>query len=317
MPPSVVADPADTIAEPAPDLPIPNEEPRTPSRAARAATLAAILIPLLGTVAAMASVWGWGFTWTDFWLLFGAYLLTGFGITVGFHRLFSHKSFETGKPLEFAWGALGSMAVQGSLLTWVAMHRVHHQFSDQKRDPHSPNGHGGGVLGVLKGFFHAHVGWAFKRSPVKADRYITDLKKRRLARVVDSLFPVWVLIGLAIPASIGGLVTLSWGGVLRGLLWGGLVRVFLVHHITWSVNSVCHLWGSRPYPQKDLSRNNFLFGVLALGEGWHNNHHAFPTSARHGLRWWQFDPSYVVIWTMEKLGLVWKVRRPAAEPALA
>jgi stearoyl-CoA desaturase (delta-9 desaturase) len=317
LPPSAVAAPEpETFAPPAADQPTTEDLP-PPTPAARVATVAAITLPLLGTVAAMASVWGWGFTWADFGLLTGAYLVTGLGITVGFHRLFSHKSFETGKSLELLWGVLGSMAIQGPLLRWVAMHRLHHHYSDKDRDPHSPNGHGAGVGGVLRGLWHAHVGWAFGPDPIPVERYVTDLRKRVLPRAIDALFPLWVVIGLVIPATLGGLFTLSWGGVVRGLLWGGFVRVFLVHHITWSVNSVCHLWGSRPYPEKDSSRNNVLFGVLALGEGWHNNHHAFPTSARHGLRWWQVDPSYMVIWAMEKLGLAWKVRLPAARPAVA
>ncbi len=315
-PPTAEATPDLTTAEPAPDQTTADELPR-PGLGARIATLIAVLLPLIGTVATMASVWGWGFTWADFGILVGTYVATAFGITVGFHRLFSHKSFETVRPLELLWGALGSMAIQGPLLKWVAMHRVHHQFSDGENDPHSPHGHGDGVWGVVKGFWHAHIGWAFGSDPVRLDRYVTDLRKRVLPRVIDALFPLWVAIGLAIPAVLGGLITLSWGGVLRGLLWGGFVRVFLVHHVTWSVNSVCHLWGSRPYPEKDHSRNNWLFGVLAMGEGWHNNHHAYPTSARHGLRWWQFDPSYMLIWAMEKVGLVWKVRLPAARPAAA
>ena len=314
MPPSAVAAP---IAESAPDLPPTADEPAPISIKAKIVTVIAVFVPLAGTVAAIASVWGWGFTWADLGILFGCYLATGLGITVGFHRLFTHKAFETARPLEFVWGVLGSMAIQGPLLKWVALHRVHHQYSDQELDPHSPHGHGNGVWAVVKGFWHAHVGWAFNPDPVPIDRYITDLRKRTLPRVIHALFPLWVAIGLAIPAALGGLLSLSWAGVFRGLLWGGLVRVFLVHHVTWSVNSVCHLWGSRPYPEKDRSRNNWLFGLLALGEGWHNNHHAFPTSARHGLKWWQVDTSYMTIWAMEKLGLAWKVRLPAAQHAMA
>jgi stearoyl-CoA desaturase (delta-9 desaturase) len=275
------------------------------------ATLLAIVLPLAGTVVAMASVWGWGFTWADFGILAGAYLATGLGITVGFHRLYTHKSFETPRWLEAVWGVLGSMAIQGPLLKWVAMHRVHHQYSDRELDPHSPYGHGDGVWGVVKGFWHAHVGWAFRADPVPIDRYIPDLRKRVLPRVIDALFPLWVAIGLAIPAVLGGLLSLSWGGVFRGLLWGGLVRVFLVHHVTWSINSACHLWGRRPYESGDESRDNVVFGVLGLGEGWHNSHHAFPTSARHGLSWWQPDVSYWVIRGLWAVGLAWDVRVPS------
>jgi stearoyl-CoA desaturase (delta-9 desaturase) len=202
------------------------------------------------------------------------------------------------------------MAVEGPLLKWVAVHRRHHQHSDEHEDPHSPNMFGGGLLGVLKGFWHAHLGWIFKADPPQLSRYVPDLQKDGLLRVLSNLFPLWVLIGLMVPALLGGLITLSWTGALLGFIWGGLVRIFLVHHITWSINSVCHLWGSRPFRSHDESRNNFLFGVLGFGEGWHNNHHAFPTSARHGLAWWQFDLSYYVIRVMAWLRLAYNVRIP-------
>jgi stearoyl-CoA desaturase (delta-9 desaturase) len=290
--------------------PEPAPEPLSP--AARAATLAAVFLPLAGFAAGVASVWGWGFGWVDFGLLAGMYVLSALGITVGFHRLFTHKSFETNAVVRFVLAALGSMAVQGSVLKWVAVHRRHHQHSDTPDDPHSPHHAGRGPWGVARGFWHAHIGWAFRPDPVNLDRYVADLRKLASVRVASALFPVWIVLGLAIPAALGGVLTGSWVGALLGLLWGGLVRVFLVHHVTWSVNSVCHLWGSRPYPEKDRSRNNLLFGILAMGEGWHNNHHAFPTSARHGLRWWQVDASYYVIRVMAWVGLAWKVRLPAA-----
>jgi stearoyl-CoA desaturase (delta-9 desaturase) len=206
------------------------------------------------------------------------------------------------------------MAVQGPLLRWVAMHRRHHQFSDQQDDPHSPHQHGRGILGLLRGGWHAHIGWAFTPDPPNMSHYVKDLQQDGPVRVVSVLFPLWVTIGLLIPAVLGGLLNCTWMGALSGLLWGGLVRIFLVHHVTWSVNSVCHLWGRQPFQVSDQSRNNFVFGVLALGEGWHNNHHAFPTSARHGLRWWQIDLSYYVIRVLALLGLAWNVRLPATQP---
>ena len=278
---------------------------------ARIGTLVAVFLPFAGFVAAIVSMWGWGFGWTEFGLLAGMYLTTAIGITVGFHRLFTHKSFETNAVVRFVLAAFGSMAVQGSVLRWVAQHRRHHQHSDTEHDPHSPHNHGGGLFGVLHGFWHAHIGWAFKPDVVGLERYVADLKKLPSVRVASALFPLWIVVGFALPAAIGGLVTGTWDGALRGLLWGGLGRVFLVHHVTWSVNSMCHLWGSRPYPEHDHSRNNVLFGILAMGEGWHNNHHAFPTSARHGLRWWQLDFSYYFIKMMAWCGLAWKVRLPA------
>jgi stearoyl-CoA desaturase (delta-9 desaturase) len=209
------------------------------------------------------------------------------------------------------------MAVQGSVLKWVALHRRHHQHSDKQGDPHSPNTHGNGILAMLQGIWHAHVGWVLSGEAPHLMRYVADLRQSRLIRTISALFPLWVLAGLAIPTILGGLITLSWSGALLGFIWGGLVRIFLVHHVTWSVNSVCHIWGSRPYRTDDHSRNNVVVGILALGEGWHNNHHAFPTSARHGLRWWQFDASYWVIRALAALKLAWKVKLPPTALVLA
>jgi stearoyl-CoA desaturase (Delta-9 desaturase) len=287
--------------------------PEQASLPARLVTLVAILVPLMGVIAAPFFVWGWGFGWTDLGLLLGMYVLTALGITVGFHRLFVHRSFETYMWVKLIWAILGSMAVQGSLFKWVAMHRRHHQHSDTPDDPHSPQHEGHGILGVLRGFWHAHIGWFFQRDPVDLDRYVGDLAQSRTLRVASKLFPLWVVLGLVIPAVMGGVITLSWAGAWTGLIWGGLVRIFLVHHVTWSVNSACHLWGEQPYRSDDESRNNALFGILAMGEGWHNTHHAFPTSARHGLRWWQIDVSYWVIRTMDILGLAWNLKLPTKE----
>lgn len=283
------------------------------SLALRLGTLGAILVPLLGVLAAPFLVWGWGFGWTDLGLLVGMYILTALGITVGFHRLFVHRSFDTFLWVKVVFAILGSMALQGSLFQWVAMHRRHHQFSDTQRDPHSPHHEGEGVLGVLRGLWHAHIGWFFRPEPPDLDRYVMDLHQSRTLRIISNLFPLWVALGLALPAVVGGLVAGAWAGFWTGFVWGGLVRLFLVHHVTWSVNSACHLWGRRPFRSADQSRNNVLFGILALGEGWHNTHHAFPTSARHGLRWWQIDVSYWLIRTLALLGLAWNLKLPTAE----
>lgn len=279
----------------------------------RAVVLVVILTPLAGLIIAIAYGWGWGVGWLEIGLLAGMYLLTGLGITVGYHRLFTHKSFETGKVVTIILAVLGAMAVEGPLLRWVAFHRCHHQHSDHADDPHSPHGHGSGVRGILRGFWFAHSGWMLRRSDRHMARYAKDLRKDPLLRTISRLFPLWIVLGLLIPALIGGLVTMSWSGAALGFLWGGLVRVLLVHHVTWSVNSVCHLWGTRPFRSHDESRNNAIVGALALGEGWHNNHHAFPTSARHGLRWWEFDLSWIVIWTLHKAHLAWDVRTPTPE----
>jgi stearoyl-CoA desaturase (delta-9 desaturase) len=195
----------------------------------------------------------------------------------------------------------------------VAQHRKHHQNSDDEGDPHSPHSEGEGFFGMLRGLWHAHVGWVFQPDAPDLDRYVGDLKKDNVVRKVSNLFSLWVVLGLLIPTVLGGLISMSWTGALLGFIWGGLARVFLVHHVTWSINSVCHLWGSRDFESHDESRNNVIFGILGLGEGWHNNHHAFPTSARHGLKWWQFDFSYLFIRGMEMLGLATKVRVPARQ----
>lgn len=284
------------------------------SWATRAATLAVIIVPFVGIVIAPFVVWGWGFSLVDLGLLLGFYSLTMLGITVGYHRLFTHTSFETPTWVKCIFAILGSMAIQGSLFDWVAMHRRHHQFSDTQDDPHSPHHHGTGFWGVLKGAWHAHMGWFFKPEAPNMGRYIKDLQNSRALRAINALFPLWIALTFLLPAIAGGLITLSWKGAFTGLVWGGLVRLFLVHHVTWSVNSACHLWGRRPYPSKDLSRNNFIFGVLAMGEGWHNTHHAYPRSARHGLKWWELDGSYGVIRLLSLLGLAWDIRLPDAKP---
>jgi stearoyl-CoA desaturase (delta-9 desaturase) len=295
----------------------------------RLINLITVLVPLAGLAAAILLLWGIAFSWLYLALLGGMYLVTALGITIGYHRLFTHRSFKAPRPVAAVLAALGSMAVEGPVLQWVATHRKHHQHSDKHGDPHSPHTHGGGPLGALRGAWHAHVGWLFRsRTFVSTPgepscvssglgKYVKDLEQDRVYRFMSLTFPLWVLVGLLIPALFGGLLTMSWGGALLGFVWGGLVRVLLLHHVTWSINSVCHLWGTRPYRSHDHSRNNAIFGVLALGEGWHNNHHAFPASARHGLRWWQIDVSYLIIWCMSKVGLASDVRVPSRERMLA
>jgi len=289
--------------------------PATFPAAHRLASAAGVLVPFLGLIIAIYGLWGWGITWVELMLLLVMYIFAGLGVTVGYHRLFAHRSFEAVGPVKFLLAVLGSMAVQGPVLRWVAIHRRHHQHSDQAEDPHSPHHYGGGVRGILAGFWHAHVGWIFEDDYPKLHRYVRDLNSDSLTRITSRLFGVWVFVGLLIPAVLGGVLTGTWTGALLGLLWGGFVRIFLGHHVTWSINSVCHLWGSRPYDRGDQSRNNLLFGVLGLGEGWHNNHHAFPSSARHGLKWWQLDMSYLVIRALELIGLARCVRLPASGPS--
>jgi len=280
------------------------------SPAMRAATLVAVVLPFAGLVFAIASLWGWGLSWIELTMLFVLYLLSAIGITVGYHRLFTHRSFETTRVVKCILAILGSMAVQAPLLHWVAVHRRHHQHSDQHDDPHSPHTHGMGFLGLLRGMWHAHIGWFFKPETANLARYVKDLRQSRSLRWISNLFPLWVLLSLLVPTLLGLAFSGGWKGALLGFVWGGLVRIFFVHHVTWSVNSLCHIWGRQPYASGDKSKNNFIVGLLALGEGWHNNHHAFPTSARHGFRWWQIDMSYYVIRLLALCRLAWNVKSP-------
>ena len=291
----------------------PPYEPRRISMGLRIANLIAILVPFAGLIAGGILIWPFGFGWLYIALLIGGYLTTGIGITAGFHRFFTHKSFETNRVVVFILGVMGSMAVEGPLLNWVATHRCHHQHSDCEEDPHSPHAHGNGLWDMFRGIWHAQMGWIINHKAPSFKRYVPDLQKDRMLRFIHVTFPLWVAVGLLFPAVLGGVITLSWTGALLGFLWGGLIRVFFVHHVTWSVNSVCHIWGRQPYDCHDESRNNAICGVLALGEGWHNNHHAFPTSARHGLRWWQFDMSWLFIKTLILLRLARNPRIPSLE----
>jgi stearoyl-CoA desaturase (delta-9 desaturase) len=305
------------VADPLAELPARETGSKRISVGMRVATIVFVVVPILGVLAAAVFLWGWGFSWSDMGLLIGTYVLTTLGISIGYHRLFTHRSFETNAAIQLVLAILGSMAIEGAMLKWVAIHRRHHQYSDQPEDPHSPHHQGRGLLGLLRGLWHAHMGWLFRPDPPDLDRYIKDLQESRLLRVASALFPVWAALGFIVPAVLGGLLMESWNGVWRGLIWGGLVRVFLVHHVTWSVNSVCHMWGLRPYESGDESRDNVVFGILGMGEGWHHTHHTFPSSARHGLRWWQLDVSYWVIRGLALLGLARKVKVPTREAQAA
>ncbi|MGF1635286.1 MAG: acyl-CoA desaturase [Phycisphaerae bacterium] len=280
--------------------------------------LMVVVVPFLGVIAAVIWTWGWGVNATALGILAVMWFCTAIGITLGYHRLFTHRSFETNKFVRGMLGIFGSMAIEGPILFWVAIHRRHHQHSDHAEDPHSPHLHGEGFKGLLKGLWHAHAGWMVAgRLPGGLMRYVGDLRKDKVTRFVSSTFWYWVALGFLVPTIAGGLLMMSWTGALMGFLWGGLVRLFLVHHITWSINSVCHLWGYQSFPGDDESRNNPVFGILGLGEGWHNNHHAFPSSARHGLKWYEFDASYYMIRGLELVGLAWKVKTPSPEAMAA
>ena len=252
--------------------------------------LVVVVLPFLATLFAIWLLWQRAVNWTDIALLIAFNVLAGLGVTVGYHRMLTHRSFQPNPVVKFIFLVFGSMAVEGSALQWAAIHIKHHAHSDREGDPHSP----------VEGFWHAHMGWMFNRSFADPNIYCRNLVKDPIVVFVSRTFIFWVLLSLAIPFAIGG-----W----TGLLWGGLVRIFLTHHITWSVNSVCHTFGKREFETRDQSRNEWIVGLLGLGEGWHNNHHAFPRSAFHGLHWWQFDLSGYVIWTLERVGLVRDVYR--------
>lgn len=278
-----------------------------------AVTLVVIVLPFLAVIAAALLIKPLGFAWWHAGMLIVGYILTGLGITIGYHRLFTHKSFEAPRPVVFLLAVLGTMAVEGPLLRWVATHRRHHQHSDDVDDPHSPHTHGAGFKNMMKGLWHSHAGWVFSPPLKGLEKYVPDLMKDKMLVNLDRFSGIYLALGLLIPAAIGYAFDPSLKGACLGFLWGGLVRVFVVHHITWSINSVCHLWGRQPFESHDESRNNVVCGVLGLGEGWHNNHHAFPTSARHGLEWWQFDISYILIKGASYLGLARNIRLPSQD----
>ena len=264
------------------------------------------VLPFVGLVVAGWQLWNSWLHWYDLVAFFALYIPTALGVTVGFHRLFTHRSFKTGPITRGVIGALGSAAIEGPLISWVADHRKHHTFSDEDGDPHSPHvDHGG-----LRGLFHAHVGWLFIHDQrALKTRYAPDLLADPVARFVNRTFFWWVLAGFVAPFAIGFLLGGTLVAALTSLLWGGLIRMFFVHHVTYSINSLCHVFGRRDFETSDQSRNLAWLAIPSFGESWHNNHHAFPTSAVHGLKWWQIDISSLVIRVLERLGLAWDVVR--------
>jgi stearoyl-CoA desaturase (delta-9 desaturase) len=281
----------------------------------RVVTGAMTLLPALGLVWAVRIAWGGPLRWQDLVVFAIMYLLTGVGITVGFHRLLTHRSFSTRPLVRGVLAALGSAAAEGPVIEWVAQHRMHHAYSDHEGDPHSPHiGHGAGWRGAVRGLVHAHLGWVFGMAGVASERrYAPDLLADPVVGFVDRTFVVWVLAGLALPFGLGVALTGSVVGGLTGLLWGGVVRIFCLHHATFSINSLCHFFGAKTYDTADESRNLAWLALPTLGEAWHNNHHAFPTSASHGHGRWQPDPSAAVIWALERCGLAWDVVRVPPE----
>jgi stearoyl-CoA desaturase (delta-9 desaturase) len=270
-----------------------------------------VWIPILATVLGIYFLWNHMVNMSSLVVMLVMFILGGFGITIGYHRMLTHKSFQAPEWVRAFFLITGSMTLQGPALNWAATHIQHHANSDMEDDPHSP----------LKSFFHAHVGWILDDFQPNIEKYAKPLLKDPLIVFISKTFFVWVALGFLVPTVVCGWIQSLHGGglhgfeigALQGFFWGGLVRVFLNHHVTWSVNSICHTFGGRDFETTDVSRNNFIFGILAMGEGWHNNHHAFPRSAFHGMKWWQIDPSAYVIRLLEKCGLAHDVVRISSE----
>ncbi|MGA7436378.1 MAG: fatty acid desaturase [Solirubrobacterales bacterium] len=292
----------------------PDQMPEMPT-VDKIGNMVAIILPFAATLAAIVLFWNRIVTPADLTIALVMYLITGLAITVGFHRLLTHRSFQTPKWVEYTFAVLGSMSVQGPVNTWVADHRKHHAHTDKPGDPHSPHvGHGDGLKGVFGGLWHAHIGWSMsEHGRADEQKYARDLYEDPGMQFISRNFLWFLLLSLAIPTLAGYLVSGTLAGAATGLLWGGLVRIFFVHHITWSINSICHFLGTRQFETDDKSTNVFWLALPSFGEAWHNNHHAFPRSAEHGLKKWQLDPSAWVIWSLEKIGLAKKVVRIAPE----
>jgi stearoyl-CoA desaturase (delta-9 desaturase) len=325
---------ADKLAEPRPEDPLrdgdagaPAVEGPTPEEIEapvmmnldRVVTALITAVPPLLLVLAGWQLWNHGLRWRDIAIFFALYVPAALGVTVGFHRLFTHRSFKTSPWLRGMFAVMGTMSVEGPVISWVADHRKHHAYSDRLGDPHSPHvDHGGGWRGALRGLAHAHVGWLFDHQQRGArERFAPDLLADPVVAFVDSTFVVWSLAGLAIPFGLGALIGGTVSAGLEGMLWGGAVRIFALHHVTYSINSLCHFFGRRRFRTDDQSRNLAWLAALSFGEGWHNNHHAFPTSAFHGMGAREVDVSGIVISALERVGLVWDVQRIGIERQLA
>jgi len=272
-----------------------------------------IIVPLLAVIAAIPLAWGGFVGWSDLFIVVLFWAITAAGITVGFHRYFTHGSFKTNRFMKYALGIAGSLALEGSLSQWVADHRKHHQFSDEEGDPHSPWRFGTGKRAVAKGLYWSHVGWLFSEEQTDPAKYAPDIANDPDVQRISRAFPLIVTISMLAPAVLGGLLTWSWMGALTGFFWGSLIRIALVHHVTWSINSICHVFGNRPFNSRDLSTNVWWLAIPAMGESWHSLHHAEPTAARHGVFKGQVDISASFIRLLEKTGLATDVRWPKHE----
>lgn len=276
-----------------------------------------ITVPLIAVVAAIPIAWGGWLSWLDVALALVFYVITAIGITVGYHRYFTHRSFRSGRGVKIALALMGSLALEGGLNQWVADHRKHHKYSDAPGDPHSPWRFGTSRRAVARGLLYAHMGWLLDENDTPVDKYAPDIMADNDLQTISRWFPAVVATTLLLPAVLGGLLTWSWAGALTALFWAGLVRVALVHHVTWSINSICHVFGNRPFESRDLSSNVWWLAVPSLGESWHSLHHAEPTAARHGVLKGQIDPSAGIIRTLEALHLATDVKWPKPERVVA
>ena len=290
--------------------PRPDIEPEPSGRLDRFLVGLFVAVPLLAVLAAVPLAWGWGLGWHDIVIAFVFYVITGMGITMGFHRHFTHSSFKAARPLRVSLAIAGSLAIEGPVLVWVADHRRHHKYSDKEGDPHSPWRFGNDWKALSKGFLYAHMGWMFNPNRTSQEKFCPDLLADPPIRRVSSTFPLWVAVSLLAPALIGGLWSMSLAGALTAFFWASLVRICLLHHVTWSINSVCHTFGNEDFDVRDKSRNVAWLAIPSFGESWHNLHHSDPTCARHGALEGQIDISARAIWIAEKLGWAWDVRWP-------
>jgi stearoyl-CoA desaturase (delta-9 desaturase) len=272
-----------------------------------------VLVPFLAVAAAIPVAWGWGLGWHDIILATVFYLVSGLGVTVGFHRHFTHGSFRAKRPLRIALAIAGTLAIEGPAIRWVADHRRHHAFSDREGDPHSPWRYGNSIGALAKGFFFAHIGWMFDVEKTNQQRFVPDLLADKDMARVERQFPLWVAVSMLLPALLGGLWSMSLAGALSAFFWATLVRICVLHHVTWSINSVCHTIGERPFAARDKSSNFWPLAILSFGESWHNSHHADPSAARHGVLPGQLDISARLIALFERFGWAYDVRWPTPE----
>jgi len=293
--------------------PVRSQDLQLRNPAMRATIAVFVAVPLLAVAAAVPVAWGGWLSWVDVGLALVFWAITGLGITVGYHRYFTHGSFKVGRAAKIALALAGSLALEGTIRQWVADHRKHHKFSDEVGDPHSPWLFGTSKRAVAKGLYYAHIGWMFDEAQASTERYAPDIRADRDLEAISRWFPAIVVATFMLPAVLGGLLTWSWAGALTAFFWAGLIRVAVVHHVTWSINSICHVFGNAPFASRDQSTNVWWLAIPSFGESWHNLHHADPTAARHGVLRGQIDLSAAMIRVMEVTRVARDVRWPKPE----